>query len=96
MVHPNNNDNYDLVFMQFERYTGLFGGTGFQGGSFLGSVFLHVEVSVILVMVFFEIATWFLEHFVLRGVVWRSREILVLKGYIGYYVHLVFQSQYVA
>ena len=32
-----------------ERYTGLFGGTGFQGGSFLWSVFLHVEVSVMLV-----------------------------------------------
>ena len=49
--------------LTIERYTGLFGGTGLQGGSLvLVSASLHVEGSVKLVRVFLGIVTVFLEH----------------------------------
>ena len=63
----------------------------------LRSVFLHVEVSVILVRVFFGIATGFLERFRAGGGGSVAIPgIHVLKGYIGYYGPLVLRPQCVA
>ena len=57
-----------------------------------------MEASVKLVRVFFGIATVFLEHFRAGGggVVWQSREYIVLMGYFGYCGSSVHQPQCVA
>ena len=59
----------DIAFMlTIERYTGLFGGTGLQGGSLvLVSASFHVDGSVKLVKVFLGIVTGFWSTFVLGG-----------------------------